>query len=142
MLNAGGYLVGNFLSGRYGMRFGADRLINVGLWLSLISLSAAVLLALLPSWGVLTLFVPMFFNAIGNGLTIPSATAAALSVRPEVAGAAAGVAGSLQLGAGALFAYITGIIVPWWPASLVVMMWLFMVVAMISSNLNRFRRND
>ena len=59
-------------------------------------------LALSPYWTPLTLFLPLVLNAIGNGMTIPGSTAAALSARPELAGSAAGLMGALQLGAGAL----------------------------------------
>jgi MFS transporter, DHA1 family, multidrug resistance protein len=145
ILNAGGYMLGNFISGRFGTRLGTARLIMLGAMLSLASLTVALGLALSPYWSVMTLFVPMFFNAMGNGLTIPAATAAALSARPDFAGAAAGVMGSVQLGMGALLAWLASWAVTIWPASFMVLMWLAMLIGSlrtISSIANRFRRNS
>ena len=45
---------------------------------------------------------------IGNGLTMPSANAGAMSVRPELAGSAAGLAGAITIAGGAALSSITG----------------------------------
>jgi MFS transporter, DHA1 family, multidrug resistance protein len=58
-------------------------------------------------------------NGIGNGLTVPGGTAAALSVRLDLAGTAAGLVGATQLGLGALAAVIVGSLVTLAPAALV-----------------------
>jgi MFS transporter, DHA1 family, multidrug resistance protein len=145
VLNAGGYMIGNFLSGRYGQKWGTHGLIRIGAIVSLVAISAAMALAVSPYWSVTTLFVPMLFNALGNGLTIPAATAAGLSARPDFAGAAAGVMGSVQLGTGAFLAWIASWTVTIWPPSFIVLMWLASVIGgfgTISSITNRFRRNS
>ena len=49
-----------------------------------------------------------FFIGVGNGLVLPSGIAGAVSVKPDLAGAAAGLAGSLQIGFGALVAPFVG----------------------------------
>jgi DHA1 family bicyclomycin/chloramphenicol resistance-like MFS transporter len=54
------------------------------------------------------LFGPMFFIGAGNGLVLPSGIAGAVSVKPDVAGAAAGLSGSVQIGFGALVAPLIG----------------------------------
>ncbi len=54
-------------------------------------------------------------NGVGNGLSIPSLTAASLSVNPRLAGAAAGITGFCQLGLGALTSWIAGKIAPGFP---------------------------
>ncbi len=54
------------------------------------------------------LFGPMFFIGAGNGLVLPSGVAGAVSVKPELAGAAAGLSGSLQIGFGAMIAPVVG----------------------------------
>lgn len=54
------------------------------------------------------LFGPMFFIGVGNGLVLPSGIAGAVSVKPDVAGAAAGLSGSIQIGFGALVAPLIG----------------------------------
>lgn len=118
-VNAGGYMVGNFLSGRFGRRLGSERLSAIGIYMSVVSLvSAVACLALLP-WTPATLFLPLTLNSIGNGLTIPGSTASALSVRPEFAGTAAGLVGAAQLALGALISIIAGHYVTVWPAFLV-----------------------
>jgi DHA1 family bicyclomycin/chloramphenicol resistance-like MFS transporter len=57
-----------------------------------------------------TLFVPMLFAALGNGLTIPNGTAGAISVDTSMVGAAAGLAGFLQMGIGAGSAQLVGVL--------------------------------
>ena len=67
------------------------------------------------------LFGPTFFIGLGNGLVLPSGIAGAVSVKPEVAGAAAGLSGSLQIGFGALVAPVVGatLSVTVWPLILI-----------------------
>ena len=79
----------------------------------------------------------MTLNGIGNGLTIPGATAAALSVRPDLAGTAAGLSGAAQLGTGALAAVIGGYIVELYAPGLVIFMLVVVVLGLIASRLAR-----
>ena len=108
MAVSGGYILGNFFSGRYAMRFGVRRMIRMG---NALCLAAVALMFLLLGVGLhhpATLFGPMFVVAMGNGVSLPSAIAGAVSVRPDLAGAAAGLAGTLQVGMGALVASAVG----------------------------------
>ena len=50
----------------------------------------------------------MFVVGIGNGMSLPNAIAGSVSVRPDLAGAASGLTGSLQIGAGAVASALTG----------------------------------
>jgi DHA1 family bicyclomycin/chloramphenicol resistance-like MFS transporter len=50
----------------------------------------------------------MLFIGVANGLVLPSGIAGAVSVRPDLAGAASGLSGSFQIGFGALVAPIVG----------------------------------
>lgn len=122
MANALGYMAGNFLSGRYARRMGADRLVTIGTALSVFSVISEVGVMSVMAWTPATLFLPLALNAVGNGLTLPGATAAALSVRPDMTGTAAGLTGAFQLGLGALMALLVGATVQIWPASLVAVM--------------------
>jgi len=54
------------------------------------------------------LFGPCILIGVGNGLTMPSANAGMLSVRPGLAGSAAGLAGAITVGGGAALFSITG----------------------------------
>ncbi len=106
-----GYVIGNFLSGRFSERIGIAGMIRAG---SVVTLLGAILPAILFSLtdlGALALFGPMMVVGIGNGLVLPNATAGAVSVRPDAAGAAAGLMGSFQISIGALTSVIGGILV-------------------------------
>jgi DHA1 family bicyclomycin/chloramphenicol resistance-like MFS transporter len=103
-----GYLLGNFITGRFAGRVGSNRMILTGTFVVLASVAA---MAAVFAFGVmhpLALFVPMFFIGTGNGLVLPSGIAGAVSVQPDLAGAAAGLAGSSQIGFGALVAPLVG----------------------------------
>lgn len=56
----------------------------------------------------LALFVPLAFTTLSNGLVLPNAIANAISIRPDLAGAAAGLSGAVQLGIGALATVVSG----------------------------------
>ncbi len=56
----------------------------------------------------MALFGPCILIGIGNGLTIPSANAGALSVRPDLAGSASGLAGAMTTAGGATLSSMTG----------------------------------
>src|SRR5690606_4959614 len=107
-LTPAGYSLGNFISGRFARRLGVVRLISAGAWVSTLAISALIALFLAGQAGAAALFVPMFFVGLANGLCLPGAIAGAISVRPEIAGAASGLMGSLQTGVGAAFSAIAG----------------------------------
>ena len=110
-ITAFGYLVGNFISGRFSERQGIRRMILTG---TLITLAGAAMPFLVfPGFGVssIALFGPMLLVGVGNGMTLPSATAAAVSVRPEAAGAASGLIGALQTAFGAILSSVCGMVV-------------------------------
>lgn len=104
-----GYMGGNFVSGRYATRAGANALIASGSLVALTGLALLVATSVAEIASPLAIFAPMAVIAISNGLTIPSATAAAISVRPQIAGAAAGVTGFLQIGTGAVATLAVGL---------------------------------
>jgi MFS transporter, DHA1 family, multidrug resistance protein len=118
IVNAVGYMAGNFLSGRFGQQLGSERLVVLGTALSVASVLIEVAFMALAPWTPATLFLPLCFNAVGNGMTIPGGTALALSFRPDLAGTAAGIVGATQLGLGALGSVIVGHTAPLWPPSL------------------------
>ena len=57
------------------------------------------------------LFGCCLFVGVGNGLSLPTASAGVMSVRPHLAGSAAGLSGALAQGGGALFAALSGALV-------------------------------
>jgi DHA1 family bicyclomycin/chloramphenicol resistance-like MFS transporter len=103
-----GYLVGNFLSGRFAMRFGVIRMVILG---SAVATAGLAVLAVLAALGLATaevFFGFMVFVGLGNGIMLPSANAGMLSVRPELAGSAAGLGGAVVIGFGAAVAAVAG----------------------------------
>jgi DHA1 family bicyclomycin/chloramphenicol resistance-like MFS transporter len=109
------YMAGNFLSGRYTIKFGIDRMIMVGCAITLgggfLCLAAAVTGFLSPA----TLFIPMSLAAFGNGLTIPNGTAGAISVDQRMTGAAAGWSGFTQMAFGSVASQLVGSMQTTWP---------------------------
>jgi len=103
-----GYILGNLASGRLAGRAGPNRMILIGTCMTLASVAVMVMAFSQNTMHPAALFGPMFFIGVGNGLVLPSGIAGAVSVRPEAAGAAAGLSGSLQIGFGALVAPIVG----------------------------------
>lgn len=105
-----GYFVGNFITGRYAVRVGTNRMVLYGSFVSATGLGAACLLSLanLESPGVFFGF--MTFVGLGNGLVIPNATAGMLSVRPHLAGTASGLGGAIMIGGGAALSVLAGIL--------------------------------
>ena len=103
-----GYIVGNFITGRFGSAIGVGRMITVGNLLTLFGVFVAIGLYLAGVAHPIALFGPMVFTGIGNGFALPNAIAGAVSVDPDLAGAASGVAGALQVGGGAIATVIVG----------------------------------
>lgn len=131
-LIAAGYAFGNFLSGRYTLRLGTGAMIFYG---NVLSLVAMCLMAMLFGFGLnhpMALFGPMLLTSFANGLCLPSSFSGALSVRPDLAGTASGVAGSLQLTMGAGATVIVGWFIHQgiWP--LVIIMLVFAVLALVT----------
>lgn len=109
-LIAFGYSAGNFLSGRFAERFGITRMIFAG---SVLAALAAILPPALFGLGLgsaAALFVPMMFTGLANGIMLPNAVAGAISVRPEIAGTAAGLSGAAQIGTGASLSALAGVL--------------------------------
>ena len=108
-----GYFAGNFISGRYSVRFGIDVMILSGLNIIFIGMTLSAILTYLGYGSVESFFGFMVFVGLGNGLCIPNATAGMLSVRPQLAGVASGLGGSISIAGGAGLSTVAGaILVP------------------------------
>jgi DHA1 family bicyclomycin/chloramphenicol resistance-like MFS transporter len=108
MLLAAGYTVGNFISGRYASRIGLMRMITTGNLLSTLGVLISVILIALGSDSAFAFFGPLVLVGIGNGVTLPSANAGLVSVRPHLAGSASGLGGALYVGGGAGLSVLAG----------------------------------
>lgn len=97
-----GFFLGNWLTAGFAARLGIGALIRAGNLLALISgIISTVLLA--SGWhNPFALFAPMYLMGLANGLSIANGSVGAVSIRPALAGAASGIAGSMQMGFGAV----------------------------------------
>lgn len=108
-----GYITGNLMSGRFSTRFGINKMMLFGGCVSAFGLSLSVTLIALGYINPFTFFGPIFFLGFGNGLTLPSANAGIVSVRPHLAGTASGLGGAVMIGGGAaMAAYCSSILTP------------------------------
>lgn len=103
-----GYALGNFFSGRYSAQVGISLMVNLGILTVSIGVGAVIVLFYLGIDSARVFFSAMIFVGIGNGMTIPNATSAMLSVRPHLAGSASGLGGSLMIGGGAVLSAYAG----------------------------------
>lgn len=107
-LTAIGYAGGNFLAGRYSVRFGMNRMVLFGALVTTFGLLLLTLLTLAGLSGPVVFFSLTVFMGLGNGIGLPSANAGMLSVRPDLAGTASGLGGAITIGGGALLAALAG----------------------------------
>jgi len=103
-----GYMLGNFLSGRYSARIGINKMMLAGNIAAFCGMIISLLLFAAGYMHALSLFGPSFLVGLGNGITLPNANAGVVSVRPHLAGSASGLGGALQIGGGAALSVISG----------------------------------
>jgi len=103
-----GFFLGNWLTAGLAVRLGIGIMIRGGNFLALISgIISAILLG--SGWQhPFALFAPMYLMGFANGLCIANGTAGTVSIRPALAGAASGIAGSFQMGFGAIATVVIG----------------------------------
>ncbi len=103
-----GYVLGNFVSGRYSRALGINRMMLLGSVVACVGTVLSILLFAAGYYHALSLFGPTFFVGVGNGIALPNANAGTVSVRPHLAGSASGLGGALQIGGGAALAALAG----------------------------------
>ncbi|WP_324751635.1 multidrug effflux MFS transporter [Roseovarius sp. Pro17] len=104
-----GYFVGNFISGRFSISVGVNRMVYWGALFTAGGLAINLGLFYVGLGSAASFFGLMTLMGLGNGMTIPNATAGALSVRAELAGTASGLTGALQIGGGAGLSALAGV---------------------------------
>ncbi|KAF0675420.1 multidrug effflux MFS transporter [Profundibacterium mesophilum] len=103
-----GYMAGNYISGRYSVRFGINAMILWGAILSAFGLWVSMAIFLAGHGSVGVFFGFMTFVGLGNGMVLPNATSGMLSVRPHLAGTASGLGGAMMIGGGAALSALAG----------------------------------
>ncbi len=110
MFIASGYIAGNFLSGRYARRAGIEAMMLIGGVVALIGAALPIVLFAQGVTTALAFFAPQIIVGFGNGLSLPSANAGIVSVRPELAGSASGLGGAITMGGGAFVSWLASAI--------------------------------
>lgn len=105
-----GYFTGNFITGRYATQFGVNNLVLVGCIANAVGGTLSLLTFYAGFGSANTFFGLMMLVGLGNGLCIPNATAGMLSVRPHLAGTAAGLGGAIMIGGGSGLAVLAGVL--------------------------------
>jgi Bcr/CflA subfamily drug resistance transporter len=107
---SGGFMLGSFLSGRFSRRYPLATMMITGRIVACSGLMLGLLLFLSGIENVFSLFGATVFVGLGNGLTLPSSHAGALSVRPNLAGSAAGLKGALTVAGGAVLTPLASLV--------------------------------
>ena len=110
MFIASGYIAGNFLSGRFARRAGIETMMLIGGGVALIGAGLPILFSWQGLTTSLAFFAPQVIVGFGNGLSLPSANAGIVSVRPELAGSASGLGGAITMGGGAFVSWLASAI--------------------------------
>lgn len=108
-----GFMVGSAITARLAPRLGTARLITAGRVIPTLAMLLALALFLGGAEHPLALFGLTVFIGLGNGLTVANAVSGAMSVRPELAGTAAGLNGAAAILFGALMTYATAVAAEW-----------------------------
>ena len=103
-----GFAVGSFVAGRYSQRHALTTMMIAGRLIACGGLAMGLVLFLLGYAHGLTLFLATVFAGVGNGISMPSANTGAISIRPGLAGSAAGLVGASTVAGGALLTTFTG----------------------------------
>ena len=107
-----GFMTGSFIAGRLASRYEPTTMMMAGRLVACIGIAAGIVAVLSGFVSPLLFFGSTVFVGLGNGLTLPSSSAAVMSVRPKLAGTASGWSGALVVAIGALLTTLTGLVLP------------------------------
>ncbi|MDH7800992.1 MULTISPECIES: multidrug effflux MFS transporter [unclassified Rhizobium] len=122
---ASGYMLGNFVSGRYASQIGITRMMLSGNVIAIAGIVIAIALISMGAESPYAFFVPLALIGVGNGVTLPSANAGMVSVQPHLAGSASGLGGAMTIGGGAALSVLASSVLSkedgTWPLLLVML---------------------
>ncbi|EPX86621.1 hypothetical protein ruthe_01438 [Rubellimicrobium thermophilum DSM 16684] len=105
-----GYILGNYLSGRFSMRHGTLRMAAAGALVAMLGLGAGLAVTLAAGSDPRIFFGACILLGLGNGMTLPNALAGAVSVQPDLAGTASGLSGAIMTAGGAALSVLGGVV--------------------------------
>jgi DHA1 family bicyclomycin/chloramphenicol resistance-like MFS transporter len=122
---ASGYMLGNYVSGRYASQIGITRMMLSGNVIAVAGILTAILLLSIGAESAYAFFAPLALIGVGNGVTLPSANAGMVSVQPHLAGSASGLGGAMTIGGGAALSVLASSVLSredgTWPLLLVML---------------------
>lgn len=104
------FMSGNFTAARLAPRFGSVPLIYVGCAIALVGAAVMAVFVYFGDLTIVSLFGPMMIVTYANGLAMPNTIASAVSVRPDLAGAASGLSGSIQFAIAGIATYVVAVL--------------------------------
>lgn len=107
----GGFMVGNFVTGRLALKVKLITLIVAGRLSATFGPLIGLALFLSGDGAIWVFFGAAICVGFGNGLTVANASAGLMSVRPHLAGSASGLSGALVVALGAVMTLLTGLLV-------------------------------
>ena len=125
-----GYFFGNYYSGRNAERLGIFKMMIIGCWFATTGIGISIILVALGAASPLAFFGCVVAVGFGNGLALPSATVGLMSVRPSLAGTAAGVGGAMMVFGGGLLSGTSGFITRDLNSALPLAVFMFLISAM------------
>jgi DHA1 family bicyclomycin/chloramphenicol resistance-like MFS transporter len=128
-----GYFFGNFIAGRYSKSIGIDLMVLYGLVLALVGMSLSFAISALGYGSALSFFGFMTFVGLGNGMSIPNASAGMLAIKPELAGTASGLGSAMMIGGGAALSALAGPVLHMGSGdvALIALMWLSVFIGIL-----------
>ncbi|MDR6500759.1 Bcr/CflA subfamily drug resistance transporter [Burkholderia ambifaria] len=103
-----GFVCGSFLAARFARHYALATTILCGRVVACAGPLIGLALVFGGATHAIAWFGPCVLVGIGNGLTNPGAHAGAVSVRPDLAGSASGLAGAMTIAGGAALSSLTG----------------------------------
>ena len=106
-----GFMAGSYLTGRLAVRVRLNSMILTGRVIASVGPLMGFVVFVAEGGSVWTFFGSAILVGFGNGLTVANATAGLMSVRPRLAGSAAGLSGAMTVALGAVLTSATGALV-------------------------------
>lgn len=120
-----GFMLGTQMVARFSQRFAPLRLMVAGRIVTLLGLGLGLALWATGVTHLAAFFGPCLCIGLGNGLTMPVANSRVLSIRPDLAGSAIGLAAALTVAGAGAVAFVAGWFVQLHNAHGAVMGWMW-----------------